>query len=366
MSALREGFTTGTAAAAAAKAAAQVLSGSVCPTSVEVPVPPGSPLGDARLTIPVTECVFEDDAVRGTVIKDAGDDPDVTHGARIEAVVRSNPALPKDEVRVDGGRGVGRVTRPGLPVAIKHAAINPAPLAQIATAVSEVLDGFAHGVEVVVEVPNGESMAARTLNPRLGIVGGISILGTRGTVKPFSHAAWRATIASGLDVAAAAGLEELGLATGGRSERLLMAALPHLTDTAFIQAADHFAFAMAEAAARGFGRVTWGVFFGKLCKQAQGLPFTHAGQAAVDFELLAGLCAEAGLSQTVCGEVIHANTALHVLELVRGHPAAERLFTLLLARAHDHAAAFSGDDMVVTHLLFDFDGRTLAAYPAAP
>lgn len=355
---LREGFSTGTAAAAATKAALTLLLTGRCPAEVDVPRPPGH--DGPPLAIAIESCVLEAGGARAKVIKDGGDDPDVTHGAAIEAFV----TLGGDDLVIRGGRGVGKVTRPGLPVAVGEWAINPAPLEQIKASVLEILGG--QGTAVTIEVPDGEVLARKTLNPRLGIVGGISILGTRGTVRPFSNQAWQATIASGLDVAKAAGLTRAGMSTGGRSERLLMARYSGWPDTAFIQAADHFAFAMRAAAERGFSHVAWGVFFGKLVKQAQGLADTHARSADMDFSLLAERVRGAGLGSELATQAARANTAMQVLELVDGHPGAEVLYQGLLADAARHAVDFAGGRLTVAHHLFAFDGRLLATYGPCP
>lgn len=376
--ALREGFTTGTAAAAAAKAAAILLLTGKAVPDVEVPLPAGG-----RLRVSVAACAREGAGARATVVKDGGDDPDATHGAAIECLVRLDADGPRGSVAIAGGRGVGLVTRPGLPVPPGEPAINPAPRRQIETAVREALasaacaegaggpdpSGHAAGadftgeVSVLVEVPDGEAIARRTLNPRLGILGGISILGTRGTVRPYSHEAWAATVSQGLDVARAAGLGEICCSTGGRSERLLMALRPDLPELAFIQAADHFAHAMAEAGRKGFGRATWGVFFGKLVKQAQGIGQTHARHARADMRALADLCADLGADAGRAAAVTAANTALHAMEILEPDPALPAILSELCRRAARQAREFAGTDMEVRHVLFSLDGRLLARFP---
>jgi cobalt-precorrin-5B (C1)-methyltransferase len=229
---LRTGFTTGSAAAAAAKAALAVLLGGPAREIVSIPLP-----GGGRLEVPVREARWADPGrVQATVIKDAGDDPDVTHRAAIVATV----ALEAGEgLRLTGGVGVGVVTRPGLALAVGEPAINPVPRAMIAQAVGEAWReagrAGAPAVNVEVSVPEGERLAKRTLNPRLGIVGGISILGTTGLVKPFSHEAYTATIESALAVAKAAGLAEVVLTTGRRSEKRAQALRPDLPEQAFVQ-----------------------------------------------------------------------------------------------------------------------------------
>ncbi len=360
--ALREGFTTGTAAAAAAKAATLFLLELSVPDQLDTPLPTG-----IRLAVPVERVAAENGGARGLVVKDGGDDPDATHMAAIEALVRLTPDLPG--IRIDGGRGVGRVTLPGLPAPVGEAAINPAPRAQIAAAVQEALDatGYTGGAEVLIEVPEGERIARHTMNARLGILGGISILGTRGTVRPFSHESWAASVAQAMDVAKALGHTDIALSTGGRSERFLRAALPRLPEHCFAQAADFFAFACGQAAQKGFRRIVWGVFIGKLVKQAQGLPQTHAREAPLDLGFLAGRARAAGIPESLALLVKEANTARHAYDLLRGQSALPRLLQGLCTQAAEHAASFAassaesegGRRVLARCLLFDYDGTLL-------
>ncbi len=352
----------------------------------------------------------------GVVIKDGGDDPDATHRARIEALVECVPegmALPEHDayltgddvpgttdmpetpgspcpsgsselllpypcgdaspaacprhdgitIVLRGGTGVGRVTLPGLPVAVGEPAINPEPRRQLAYAMHrECATAGWHGtVRVTARVPEGERIARHTLNPRLGIMGGISILGTRGTVRPYSHDAWQAAVAQGLDVARAAGLTEVCLSTGRRSETLLMRAYPALPPLAFVQAADFAAFSLAAAAQRGFVRVAWGCFFGKLVKLAQGLPHTHAHTAPLDLPMLAQWAAEAGAGAETCASVAVANTAGQALELLLADPAHPAMLRAVAERARDAARRWTGgaERVTVTVHLFHMDGRCL-------
>jgi cobalt-precorrin-5B (C1)-methyltransferase len=327
------------------------------PASVMVPLPPGG-----LLEVPIARYEPEDDGVRVTVVKDGGDDPDATHGCDIQAWVEINNSDTENMVvLIDGGIGIGVATLPGLPVAVGQPAINPEPRRQIEAGV-RIAAGpdFAGRVRVVVEVPDGERLAAKTMNPRLGIQGGISILGTQGIVKPYSHDSWKATVAEGLDVARALGLDHAVFTTGRRSERLYQDAFPDTPETALIQAADFFEFSMDAAARRGVARVTWSLFFGKLVKQAQGLAYTHAKTHAVDFDQLADWCAEAGCATGHLPTIREANTARQVLDLLRSDPALPALLALLTARAASAARAFSGHRCEVSYAVFDFDGARLA------
>jgi cobalt-precorrin-5B (C1)-methyltransferase len=360
---LREGFTTGTAASGAAKAAALLLLCGREVASVDVPLP-----GGGRLTVPVAAVRPEGGGVFATVIKDGGDDPDVTHGARIGCFVERLPQGTPGEVAVAGGEGVGRVTLPGLPVAVGGPAINPAPRAQIAAAVAEAaaLASFGGALRAEVRVAGGEEMARKTLNPRLGIVGGISILGASGIVRPFSHAAWEASIAEALDVARALGHEAVGFSTGRRSEALLRAHLPELPETACVQAADFFAFALGAAAARNFREVFYAAYPGKCVKMAQGLANTHAHRADTDFSALAGWCREAGWPEDVCAQAGKANTARHAFEMAPGTREKTALATVLAAAAMPHMRRFAGPGPGLTLCVFDFDGVLLVTKKSPP
>lgn len=355
---LREGFTTGTAATAAAKAALLHLLGVATATEVDVPLP-----REGRLRIPVEAVVSNREETEAVVVKDGGDDPDATHRARIHARVRLQERKGKTRVRIHGGTGVGRVTRPGLPVPVGEAAINPAPRGQIEAGVREALEaaGTQGEVQVLIEVENGERMARKTMNARLGILGGISILGTRGTVKPFSNQAYRATITVSMDVAASEGLPTVALSTGGKSERLLQGHVPHLPEAAWIQAGDFFAFSLQAAAKRGFKNVLYSCFFGKLVKMAQGHPYTHARTARIDFHRLAHWARAAGADAFHIERVAGANTSREVLEILQGDPAAEALRTDVLRRAGISARRFLGPDPSLHIYLFDFDGRLLGS-----
>jgi cobalt-precorrin-5B (C1)-methyltransferase len=349
---LRHGFTTGTAAAAAAKAATLHLLTGRAQTSVDVPLPLGE-----RMTIQILESLPEGDGILAAVVKDAGDDPDVTHRAVIRALVRRAET---NGITLRGGPGVGTVTRPGLPVSVGLPAINPVPRQQITQAVTEAMDEKG-SLDVEIRVDRGEELAKKTFNPRLGIVGGISILGTRGTVKPFSNAAYQATIRQCLDVMQACEVGTPCLTTGGRSERFLRQARPQTQETACVQVADFFSFSMREVGRRGFNSVLWGVFFGKLVKQAQGHRYTHARSSELDLTILADWCAQCGFTPQICREVAGANTAMQVLELLTPLPESSNLFALLTDKAAAFAHLFCGREVRVGYLLFDFSGQILHA-----
>ena len=352
----RIGVSTGSCSAAAAKAALLVLVGLELPECMDIPLPDGQ-----RLLVPLDRGVCESGEGVVEVIKDAGTDPDVTHGARIRARIRYLPEEKEEVVHIRGGSGVGRVTQPGLPVPPGEAAINPEPCRQIREAALEAMRETSStvAVQVVLEVDRGRELAKKTMNPRLGIVEGISILGTRGTVVPYSKESYRETIRMGLDVARSQGLTEIALTTGGRSERLLSDYLPRMPRHGFVQIADFFAFSLEQAAERDFSMIYMSAFFGKLVKMAQGHHYTHAKVSRIDFSLLSDWCLQAGVESRLAYYVAKANTARHALELLRESPQSKRLVADTCRRAREQAAAFAGRGQDIIYYVFDFDGELL-------
>ncbi|MDR3154868.1 MAG: cobalt-precorrin-5B (C(1))-methyltransferase [Deltaproteobacteria bacterium] len=346
---LRTGFSTGTAAAAAAAAAAALLKDGRAPDSVTVSLPKGRtmtvPVAEARLEGPVAVCV---------VVKDAGDDPDVTNRARIGARVRP---LEAPGLALSGGPGVGRVTKPGLAIPPGEWAINPVPRLIIRDNLAPYLPEGGPGLAVEIFIEEGETLAKSTLNPRLGIVGGLSVLGTTGLVRPFSNSAYIATIDSALAIARAQGLSECVLTTGGRSEGFGRAARPDLPEEAFVQIADFFAGGLKLASKRGFGVIGLAVFFGKAVKQAAGHAYTHAHKADLDLSPLAAWLPE--LPENARARVLASNTALAALEVLKAEGLAS-LVPKVAKKALASAREYAGPGPDLWMRLFDFDGSTLA------
>jgi cobalt-precorrin-5B (C1)-methyltransferase len=311
---LRQGFTTGTAAAAAVKAALVYLFSGRTPGSVEINL-----LNGQVLEILVDSVSPYKDAVRAVVVKDAGDDPDITHRARIGAVVglTDDPGT----VRISGGEGVGVVTKPGLEIPPGEPAINPGPRKMIREAALQVLNHYNDnsGVNAEIFVENGEVLAEKTLNRRLGIEGGLSILGTTGLVKPLSHEAYTATIRSAVSVARACGCDHLVLTTGRRSERFSQNFFTDLYDLhpeAFIQIGDFFGMSMECLAEHKIPNATLAVFFGKALKMAQGVVHTHAAKSDLTMDWLADVVKDATGNKTLVQEVLNANTARHAFGMI--------------------------------------------------
>jgi cobalt-precorrin-5B (C1)-methyltransferase len=351
----REGFTTGTAAAAAAKAACLVLFDQGFPETVRIqlPIP-------RVLEIPINTLSWDGERAAAGVVKDAGDDPDVTHGAEIFAALRH---VPEPGIHLCGGAGVGIVTRRGLELPVGSPAINPVPQRMIGQAVREAmsLDPSAApdpGVEVTISVPRGEELARRTFNARLGIVGGISILGTTGIVRAMSTAAWRASVLQAVDVAAANSVRHIVLSTGGRTEKFAQAHYPQLPEMAFVEMGIFTGESLKRAAERGVPRVSLGAMIGKLSKIAAGKMQTHVAGNQVDTAFLALVAAELGAPEGLSAAIAEANTARHVQELIEA-AGFTHFFPRLCELAVEHCAAVAAGKVAIEVVLFDFEGRVL-------
>jgi len=288
MKKLRSGYTTGACAAAAAKGAALNLLCGNGVRQVEIPFPDGRRVC-FDLDIGIDLCSTEQGCY-AAVVKDAGDDPDVTNGAVIAATVTKSKSSITDQqtvVTITGGEGVGTVTKPGLAVEVGEAAINPVPRRMILEA---VLEAVAHccgsnpqNLQVEISVPRGRELAEKTLNERLGIIGGISILGTTGIVRPVSAEAWTATITTAMAVAAAGGNSEIVLSTGRTSEAALQARR-EFNPEAFVMMGDYLEFALRESARFPFTRLHMAGMWAKIVKAALRIPQTHVRFGALELE----------------------------------------------------------------------------------
>jgi cobalt-precorrin-5B (C1)-methyltransferase len=295
---LRRGWTTGACATAAAKAAFTALCHGAFPDPVTITLP-----GGATAAFALAEARLVEGGARAAIVKDAGDDPDVTHGALVQATVLVRPA--GHGIRFLAGPGVGMVTRPGLPIRPGEPAINPVPRRMIAAALAEVAEDV--DVDVELSIPDGERIARQTLNPRLGIVGGLSILGTTGVVIPFSCAAWIDSIHRGIDVARAMGLGHVAGATGRTSEAAVQT-LYGLPEVALIEMGDFVGGMLKYLRAHPVSRVTVAGGIGKMTKLAQGRLDLHSKRGGVDFSALAALAGG------VAG-IARANTAAEAIGL---------------------------------------------------
>ncbi|MGH3940525.1 MAG: cobalt-precorrin-5B (C(1))-methyltransferase [Pseudonocardiaceae bacterium] len=352
--ALRTGFTTGACSAAAAKAAVTMLSGGVAQAEIDIPFPSGD-----RHTFPVHALHMQDETATAVVVKDAGDDPDVTHGAHLTVTVawRSD-----GKVVLHGGDGVGVVTRAGLGLPIGEPAINPVPRQMITTAVREATGE--RGVDVTISVPGGERMARKTTNRRLGIEGGISILGTTGIVRPFSTASWRASVEQAVSVMAAQRVPMMVLATGGRTEHGAMQLLPELPPVAFVEVGDFTGAALRRAVEHGLTAVVFVGMIGKLTKLASGLLMTHYTRSKVDTGLLAEITAAHGAAPDDIAEIREAVTARRAYEVWEAAGLLRSCGDDVCARVADTLRRFSaeaGRELTARVAMVDFTGQRVVA-----
>lgn len=350
---LRRGWTTGACATAAAKAAFEALISGEFPDPVTIRLPRGETPAFALCRTAAGEGF-----ARASVIKDAGDDPDVTHQAEIVTTVRRG--TPGSGVRFRAGEGVGTVTLAGLPIPPGEPAINPVPRKMMTEAIQEV--AAAHDVtpdaEIEISVPGGEALAARTWNPRLGIVGGLSILGTTGIVVPFSCSAWIHSIHSGIDVARAAGLEHVAGSTGNTSEAAVRAryALP---DIALLDMGDFAGGLLKYLREHPIPKLTIAGGFAKLTKLAQGALDLHSSRSEVDRVLLAELARNAGADASHLQAIAQANSAAEILTLAGTHNLP--LAALVAKQSRETAKSVLGAaPILVNVLIVDREGRVLA------
>jgi len=339
---LRSGWTTGTCSSAAAKAAALALRDQRPVTDVDVALPSGQ-----RVSFAVESCQLDADSATAVVVKDAGDDPDVTHGAHLTVTVSW-----ADELVLEGGVGVGTVTKPGLGLEVGGPAINPVPRAMITQAVREVTD---RGLRVVISVPDGEKRAKKTTNARLGILGGISILGTTGIVRPFSTESWRASVVQAVSVMAAQGLDTLVLCTGGRTERGAMALLPDLPDTCFVEVGDFTGAALRKAVEEGLTSVVFVGMVGKLTKLAGGVLMTHYTRSKVPLDVIAAY------DEGTAEQVRQANTARHAYEIWEAAGVLRSAGDQLCTRVQDVLQRFSDGALAAEVAMVDFTGQRVVA-----
>ncbi len=308
---LRSGFTTGACAAAATKAATELLLSGKKRGHVEIPFPDGS-----RVTFKVHTSSLVDGPTpfaNASIIKDAGDDPDVTNGAEIVAHVQKD--LEKSDISFSAGKGVGIVTKPGLAVKIGEPAINPIPREMIRSAISEVSEKFNEecGYKVEISVPAGLILAEKTLNRRIGIIGGISILGTTGIVRPLSASAWTATLTTSMQVARKAKVKEIVISTGRTSESAIEKT-GQFPEEAFVMMGDFLDFTLREAYEIGFEKIHYAGMWAKILKGALGKKNTHVKYGVLEPEEVCALMEELGLEKEELKSLENANTARDIFE----------------------------------------------------
>jgi len=364
---LRRGWTTGACAAAAAKAACAALVQGDFPDPVSITLP-----GGQQPAFVLARAELAGDCAIAAIVKDAGDDPDVTHGALI--TVRLCKGAAGSGLTFRAGPGVGTVTLPGLPIAPGEPAINPKPREMIARAIADVSPGCADFI-VEISVPGGEQMASKTLNPRLGILGGISILGTTGIVIPFSCAAWIHSIHRAIDVARASGLTHVAAATGDSSEKAVQL-LHGLNELQLIDMGDFVGGTLKYIKTHPLPRLTIAGGIAKMTKLSQGLLDLHSKRGRADLDALADVALSAAAGGMMAGGALaeagqladsirHANTVAEAFQ--HAHQQGLALGDVIAGKAWQVAAPVLGDnDIELEILLFDHKGRQRGLAPFAP
>lgn len=352
---LRKGWTTGACAAAGAVAAFEALRTGRFPDPVAILLP-----GGETPVFALSRREIGDGWAEAGVIKDAGDDPDVTHGAEI--VTRVATGAPAQGLRYLAGDGVGTVTLPGLPLAVGEAAINPGPRRIIAANLADNA-GAEPDLDITVSIPGGAELALKTMNGRLGIIGGLSVLGTTGIVVPYSCASWIHSIHRGVDVARATGIAHIAAATGSTSEAAVRAMLG-LSEQALIDMGDFAGGLLKYLRRHPVERLTLAGGFGKLSKLAQGHMDLHSARSRLDMADLARGAARAGADAATAERIAGANTAMQALDIAAkaGVPLADAM----AARARGAAMAALAGDTAVEVMIFDRAGNLVGRAGGPP
>ena len=353
---LRTGFTTGTCATAAAKAGIECILQQTRIEKIPVILPNRS-----IVEINITSCKFDEKSAFCSVIKDGGDDPDVTHGAEIQVEVKFTTN--SGTIEIKGGMGVGVVTKPGLGLELNKPAINPTPKKMIRENIQNSLGEILNekGVSVMITVPDGKEIGLKTDNPRLGIINGISILGTSGIVKPFSTAAYAASIRQSIDVSRAMNEDVVILTTGGRSETFARKIITDKPDHAFIQMGDFSGYTIQQCAKKNIKKAYIVGFIGKLAKIAAGVKQTHVKGSKIDKEFLAKLADSCGATSDIIEQIKKANTARHIMEIVINDKI-ENFFDKICLKVYEQMRDHSENKVDIDVILFNFDGDILARY----
>ena len=350
---LRTGFTTGSCATASSKACVLSIINQKKIEQTDIILPKRS-----KLDIQINSCEFTENSAICSVIKDGGDDPDVTHGAEIFVYVELTNNIGK--IEIDGGEGVGRVTKPGLGLEIGSAAINPTPKKMILENVTEISKEILekNGIMIKVSVPNGKELGPKTDNPRIGIMGGISILGTSGIVIPYSTASFAAAIRQQIAVVSSMNDDNVVLTTGGRSEDFARAII-ELPDHSFIQMGDFSGYTIKQCAKQGLKKAYVAGFIGKLAKMAAGVKQTHVKGGKVDMKFLSELAKRCDAKSDTISKILGANTARNVQEIII-EDKVDGFFDEVTKEACNQMRQHSEEKIPVEVILFDFDGKVLS------
>ncbi|MDH5656373.1 MAG: cobalt-precorrin-5B (C(1))-methyltransferase [Spirochaetia bacterium] len=368
---LRTGYTTGACSAAAAKAAVRALIQEKKMTRIESVLPNGK-----KVIFPVKRCEIRNQSALCSVVKDAGDDPDCTHLAELTAEVKLNDT---GEITLSGGEGVAEVTLPGLGISVGEPSITEIPRKNIIEMVKSELGVTKLGADITISVPDGEERAKKTTNERLGLLGGISILGTSGIVKPYSTAAYRKSIIQSIYVAYEKGIRELAFTTGGKTEFYAMENLKHLRQESFIQVGDFIGTGLRNAFKKGISLIYIFGMIGKLSKMADGVIQTHQKGSDVNMQMLADAALSAGFPEEKVQKILESTTARNVLDLAREENLEKELSCEICRRVVVFMTNYASGipvseikqelipertrDFQIRCTLIDFNGEILGEYP---
>lgn len=352
---LRTGFTTGTCSTAAAKAGILSIINQKKIESVDVILPKGN-----SITIKIEKCEFSNNSAKCSVIKDGGDDPDVTHGAEI--IVDVGFTTNVNQIEITGGIGVGVVTKPGLGLEINKHAINPIPKKMITENVSSIAQKILkeNGIKATISVPKGKELATKTDNPRLGIIDGISILGTSGIVIPFSTAAFAASVRQNLDVSLAMGNDVVVLTTGGRSEEYAKKIID-LPEHCFVQMGDFSGYTIEQCKKKEIKKAYVIGFIGKLAKMAAGVKQTHVKGSKVNTSFLSEIAKKCNADEKTIQSIINANSARHVQEIILENNV-KGFFDMVSQNVYNQMRKHSDEKVPLEIILFNFDGTILGKF----
>ena len=353
---LRTGFTTGTCATAAAKAAVLFLINKKKIEQIEVDLP-----YNKKIMIKIDSYEFIKNNVKCTVIKDGGDDPDVTHNAKIFVTASLTKNINK--IEIEGGEGVGIVTKLGLGLEVGKHAINPTPKKMITENIKTIGANILkiNGLNIIISVIHGKELAKKTDNPRLGIIGGISILGTSGIVIPYSTAAFAAAIRQNIDVSIAMGNMILVLSTGSRSEEFIKKIIK-LPEHCFIQMGDFAGYAIQQCITKKIRKVYIVGFIGKLTKIASGIKQTHVKGSKVDMNFLSNLAEKCNADNNTKELIKSANTARHVQDIIKKNKILG-FFREICYEVYKQMQNNSEKKMEINIRLLDFNGSIIGRYP---
>ena len=343
---LRRGYTTGTCAAAAAKAATTMLFSKEELDTVEVELPTGD-----KARFEIVDKKINNEEVSCCVIKDAGDDPDVTNGAKICATAKET----NKDIKIQGGLGIGTVTKNGLEVATGEAAINPVPMKMIKDEVQKTLPQN-QGVEIEISVPEGEKLAEKTLNKKLGIIGGISIIGTTGIVEPMSVDAFKRSLSPQIDIALAAGFDDLVLVPGRISEKNVLK--KEVPEDAVIQMGNFVGFMLEECARKGVKKALLCGRPGKLVKVSAGIFDTHSKTADARMETIAAHAASLGAKKAIVDEILEANTTEEAIIILK-RAGIISVFNVIAKKASKRSNEYTNNTLAVETIIVSRAGEVI-------